>query len=330
MAAGASAHPAAQLNRASKFNKRATSWREMLKMTYTDWSEDKAPTLGAALAYYTVFSIAPLLVITIAVATMVFDEKTVRSQIDQYVSGLMGEAGQKGVAAMVAGAEKQEDHGIVATIISVVALVFGATGVFGQLKLALNTIWEVEPKPAAGIWGYIRERFLSFAMVLVIGFLLLVSLVLSTVLHTLEENFRSLIPLPDWSTQMVDSAISFVVITLLFAAMFKFLPDVKIRWRDVWLGAAATALLFVIGKFLLGLYLGRASFESTYGAIGSVLVILLWAYYAAQILFFGAEFTQVYAKSYGSRIEPASNARPVGEESRIRQGMGPGKMSPAG
>jgi membrane protein len=312
----------------SKSGRSATSLWEMLKMTYSDWSEDKATRLGAALAYYTVFSLAPLLIIVLAIAGAVFDPETVRAQINQQLG--LGEAGGEGIARLIEGAQKS-GSGLVASILGGAAILFGATGVFVQLKDALNTIWEVEPKPGLGVWAYVKERLLSFGMILVIGFLLLVLLVVSAVLHGVQEYIGEWLPMPGWTAQLLDVVISFAGVTLLFAMIYKYLPDVQIRWRDVWLGAAVTALLFTVGKFLLGLYLGRASFTSAYGAAGTIVIILLWAYYSAQILFFGAEFTQVYAKQYGGRIRPAENARAVTGESRARQGLPHrGKASPTG
>jgi len=312
----------------SKFDRQAHSWWEMLKMTYTDWSEDKAPRLGAALAYYTVFSMAPMLIIVLAIAGAVFDTETVRTQINQQLG--LGEQGGEAMAMLVEGAKKDEG-GIIATILSVVAVLFGATGVFIQLKDALNTIWEVEPKPGQGARAFVRERILSFAMVLAIGFLLLVLLVVSAMLNVVQKYLSDWLPMPGWTAQLVDIAVSFGGVTLLFALIFKVLPDVKIGWRDVWLGAAVTALLFTIGKSLLGLYLGRETFGSAYGAAGTLVILMLWAYYSSQILFFGAEFTQVYAKSYGSRIVPAENARPISAEERAHQGIpGRHKASPTG
>jgi membrane protein len=300
----------------------------MLKLTFSDWSEDKAPRLGAALAYYTVFSLAPLLVIVLAIAGLMFDAETVRSQISQQAG--LGQQGEEGLAMLVEGAEQRE-AGIVATILSVAAILFGATGVFIQMQDALNTIWEVEPKPGQGVRGFIKNRLLSFAMILAIAFLLLVLLVVSTALHAVYEYLGHLIAMPGWTAQVLDVVVSFGGVTLLFALIFKYLPDVKIGWRDVWLGAAVTALLFTLGKFLLGLYLGRASAASAYGAAGTVVIIMLWAYYSSQILFFGAEFTQVYAKSYGTRILPAEHARPISAEARAQQGLPRrGKASPTG
>ena len=312
----------------SKFDRSAKSWWEMLKMTYADWSEDKAPRLGAALAYYTVFSLAPLLIIVLAIAGLLFDAETVRSQISQQAG--LGERGEEGLTMLVEGAENR-DAGLVATILSIVAILFGATGVFIQMQDALNTIWEVEPKPGQGVWGFIKNRLLSFAMILAIGFLLLVLLIVSAALHGVQEYLGHLLPMPDWTAQLLNIIVSFLGVTLLFALIFKYLPDVKIGWRDVWLGAAVTALLFTLGKFLLALYLGRASADSAYGAAGALVIIMLWAYYSSQILFFGAEFTQVYAKSYGTRIQPAEHARPITAEARAQQGLpSRGKASPAG
>jgi membrane protein len=217
---------------------------------------------------------------------------------------------------MVEAAGANKGGGIVATVIGIATLVFGASGVFGELQSSLNTIWEVAPKPNQGIWATIRQRFFSFTMVVGVGFLLLVSLIVSTALGAIGTLFgQSVI----WN--VINFAISFGVTTLLFALVYKVLPDVKIQWSDVWIGAVVTALLFTIGKAALGWYLGRQSTTSTYGAAGSFVALLLWVYYAAQILFLGAEFTQVYAKEYGSQITPAENAVPLTEEARAQQGL---------
>jgi YihY family inner membrane protein len=206
-------------------------------------------------------------------------------------------------------------------MVGLATLAWSASSVFAQLQEALNTIWEVEPKPGAGLLGTVRRRVLSMTMVLGIGFLLLVSLVLSAGLAALGRFFGGLLPGAEALWQVVEFAVSFGVVTLLFAAIYKVLPDAEIRWGDVWVGAAATALLFALGKLLIGLYLGHASVGSTYGAAGSLLVLLVWIYYSAQILFFGAEFTQAYARRYGSRIVPAEGAVAVTEEARAQQGM---------
>jgi membrane protein len=233
---------------------------------------------------------------------------------------LVGKTGAEAIQAMIASAS-QPKAGLIATVISIVTLLFGASGVFGALQDALNTIWEVTPKPGRGVLGAIRDRFVSFTMLLGVAFLLLVALVLSAGLAALGKFVGGLLPVPEVVLQLVNLIISFGVITLLFAMIYRILPDVEIRWSDVWIGAAVTALLFTIGKFALGLYLGKGSVGSAYGAAGSLLVVLLWVYYSAQILFFGAEFTQVYANTYGSRVVPSSNAVPLTEEAQAEQGM---------
>ncbi len=293
---------------------------ELLKQTFNDWNEDKAPRLAAALAYYTAFSLAPLLVIAIAIAGLVFGEEAARGQIVGQIGGLVGPEGAEAIESMVVGASKPAS-GIIASIIGVGTLLFGAAGLFGQLKDALNTIWEVQPKPGQGIMATIKQNFFSFTMVLGTGFLLLVSLVVSAVLSGVVGYFQGVLPGVDWLWLVVNFLVGFAVTTAIFALIFKFVPDVEIAWGDVWLGAAATSLLFSIGRIALGWYLGNGSFSSSYGAAASLVVVLLWVYYSAQILFFGAEFTQVYARTHGSRIEPAPHAVAVTDEQRAQQGM---------
>ena len=291
---------------------------ELLKETGKEWSEDKVPRLGAALAYYTVFSIAPLLIIAIAVAGLVFGTEAAQGSVQAQLSSFLGKDAAEAIGGMIANARKPSS-GIIATILGLVTLLFGASGVFGQLKDAMNTIWGVEAKPGRGIMGIISERFLSFTMVLGIGFMLLVSLMLSTGLDAVKgrvfgEDLGILF-------QVLNFVVSFGVITLLFALMYKILPDAEIQWRDVWIGAAVTALLFTIGKFLISLYISKSAPGSAYGAAGSLILILLWIYYSAQILFFGAEFTQVYANRFGSHVVPDDDAVAVTEEARAKQGM---------
>lgn len=298
------------------------AWWQVLKTTFADWSEDKAPRLGAALSYYTIFSLAPLLLLALAIAAFVFGEDAARGRIDQELQGFLGTEGAAAVQEMITHARKP-GAGLMASTIGIVFLLFGASGVFAQLKDALNTIWEVAPKPGRGWLRTVKDRFLSFAMVLCIGFLLLVSLVVSTALSAVASWTRDVLPGPDVLFHVANALVSLAIITMLFALIFKYLPDVKIAWKDVWLGAVATAVLFTAGKFLFGLYLGRGTIGSTYGAAGAVIVVLLWAYYSSQILFLGAEFTQAYAKSFGSRIEPAPGAMAVTQEARSQQGMTP-------
>jgi membrane protein len=292
----------------------ATSWK-LLKQTGTEWVEDKVPQLSAALAFYTALSIAPLLVISLGIAAAVFGQDAAQGEIQTQMGSLVGDEGAKAIEQMIASADKPAE-GITAAILSAVILLFGASGVFGQLQQSLNSIWELQPKPGRGIWGMIRDRFLSFAMVFGIAFLLLVSLLLSAALASMATVFDRLPDYLHWLGEVIHFVASFAVITLLFAMMYKFLPDVKIGWRDVWLGAVITALLFTIGKFAIGLYLGHSSMASSYGVAGSFVVLLVWVYYSAQILLFGAEFTQVYANSFGSRIVPAENAEAMDQEER--------------
>jgi membrane protein len=292
----------------------------LLKETFASWSEDKAPRLAAALAYYTLFSIAPLVIIAIAVAGLAFGDEAARGQLDDQIRNTVGPKAAEAIQDMVRNASRPS-HGILASVIGVLTLLFGAAGVFGQLKDALNTIWEVAPAPGRSFWGMVKDRFLSFAMVLVIGFLLMVSLVVSAALSGVSKYMAGMLPTVSWLGPVLDFVISLAVFTGLLALIYRVLPDAKIAWRDVRIGAFMTALLFAIGKILIGLYLGRSTVASAYGAAGSLVVLLLWVYYSAQILFFGAEFTQVYATRYGSRIVPADDAVPVTEEARAQQGI---------
>lgn len=276
----------------------------LLKETFQEWSDDKAPRLGAALSFYTIFSLAPILIITIAVAGFFLGRADVRDNILMQVETTFGPDAAEMVEGLIDDASRP-GSGLVATIIGTITIIAGATGVYGQLLEALNTIWEVEPAPDSGILDTLRKRLLSFTMVLGIGFLLLVSLVISAALSAISQYFSELLPGIDVFWQVLDLVVSYVLVTLLFAMMFKVLPDIEIAWSDVWVGAAVTALLFTIGKFLLGWYLGTSTPGSTYGAAGSLVGILLWVYYSAQILFFGAEFTKVYTRRYGSVIRPA-------------------------
>ena len=282
----------------------------LFKQAFTEFGDDKAQRLGAALAYYTIFSLAPLLLIAIAIAGMVFGREAAQGQIFGQLRGVFGPQAAAGVQEMVKSAAKPKS-GTIATVIGIVTLLFGAAGVFGQLRDALNTIWNVEPKKASGFMVILKDRFLSFAMVLGTGFLLLVSLVIDSGVAAAGHFVGSRLPGGEALWQGVQLVVSLGVVTLLFALIFRFLPDVHPTWRDVWLGAAFTAVLFVVGKFALGLYLGKSAVGSSYGAAGSLVVLLLWVYYSAQILFFGAEFTQVYARTHGSMTKAKEEAAPA-------------------
>jgi membrane protein len=286
---------------------RSTSWLHLCKDAWTDFLDDKAPQLGAALAYYTVFSLAPLLVIIISVAGMVFDAKDVQTQLDTQLQGFLGSEGAAGVQAMVAAANEPK-RGTVAIVVGVVAMIFGATGVFIQMQDSLNTIWEVPSKAGSGVWGFIKSRLLSFGIVLAICFLLLVTMVVSAFLAALSTTYSQYIPGPVAVAHGLDVLVSLLMVSGLFAIIFKYLPDVQIAWRDVWFGAFITAVLFVIGKYAIGVYLGTAGIGSSYGAAGSLVIVLLWAYYSSQIFFFGAELTQAYATQRGSHIGGGAKA----------------------
>jgi membrane protein len=287
--------------------KQRFSWRpktifQLLKRTYSEWSKDKAPRMGAALAYYTIFSLAPLLVIAIAIAGFVFGAEAVQGQIMGQIQGLIGSESARAVQTMIQSAHRPA-HGVVATVFGIGLLLLGASGVFSEMQDALNTIWKVDTTSKTGVWNLIKGRFLSFGMVLGIGFLLLVSLLLSATLTAVATYASNFLPIPPAALQAMDFVFSLVSIAALMAMIFKLLPDVRISWSDVWVGAALTSLLFTAGKFLIGFYIAKSVTMSAYGAAGSVVIILAWIYYSAQILYFGAEFTRVYSNEYGSRRE---------------------------
>jgi membrane protein len=285
---------------------------DLLKQAAWDWFDDQATTLGAAVAYYTVFSIAPLFIITISIAGFVFGREAAQGQIFEQLRALIGETSAAAVQDVVESATSKPATGVVATILGFVALIIGASGVFAQMQASLNAIWRVQPKPGRGVfWGLVRDRILSFGFILIVGFLLLISLILSAIIAFIGEWFGGFVPGVEVLIQILNAIISLAVITLLFAMIFKFLPDIEIAWRDVWIGALITAALFTVGKEILGLYLGKSGVASSYGAAGSLIVLLLWVYYSAQIVFFGAEFTKAYAKKFGSHVTPTENAMPV-------------------
>lgn len=286
----------------------------LLKQTGIEWIDDKVPRLGAALAFYSVLSIGPLLLLSLAAAGLLFGHEAAQGKIVAEIQGVIGNDAATAIQDMVADSAQKEKAGIIASVIGIATLLIGASGVFGQLQDAMNTIWGLKSKPGRGIWGFIRGRFLSFTMVLGTGFLLLISLVVSTALATLTEYTSGLFTDYAFLMQGINFMISLGVISLLFAIIFKYLPDAKVAWRDVWIGAVMTALLFTVGKFAIGFYLGRSSFSSSYGAAGSLVVVLVWVYYSAQILFFGAEFTQVYANRFGNKIIPDPHAELINKD----------------
>jgi membrane protein len=304
--------------------KYAATTFDLLKQTFKEWSADDAPRLAAALSYYTAFSLAPLLIVIIAVVGIFFGEEAARGEIVARLTSELGRDNAAFIEEIVVNASSEENSGVIATIVGLVALLLGASGVFGQLQSSLNIIWDVEKTPS-GIWNTIQRRLLSFGMIIVIGFLLLVSLVVSSVIAALDAFVMGIVPGMQLVMQAISFIISFGVVTFLFAMIYKYLPDVEIKWRDVIVGAAFTSLLFNIGRLLLAIYLGRATTASTYGAAGSLAVLLLWVYYSAQIVMFGAEFTQVYAKHVGSKIIPdvAAEAQKAASEDALERKIQP-------
>ena len=298
----------------------------ILKLTYQGWQEDNASRLSAALAYYTIFSMAPMLVIVIAVTGLIWEEAAVRTEILNQVRGLIGPDGADFIAGLMTNTGSSAG-GIVALVIGILTLLFGALGVFNELHNSLNIIWGIRLEKPQGFLQSVKklvvDRFLSFTMILAIGFLLLVSLVVTAGLSAAQETIGNVFPLSEFLLQILNLAISLGVITILFALIFKYLPDAETAWRDVWVGAFVTSLLFSLGKTAIGIYLGNSAVASTFGAAGSLVLLLLWIYYSAQILFFGAEFTQVYAEKYGSKIAPEGKARP--QLAKI-QGTGTGQI----
>lgn len=271
--------------------------------TLRGWVRHKGSRLGASLAFYTLLSLAPLLLIAVFIGGFVFGDQAVEGRLLEQISGLIGSQGAAGVQAFLSGAHHTR-HGTLATVIGLVSLLFGASAVLLDLKDALNTIWEVPPKAESRLRSLVtiaKERIVSFALVLAVGFLMLVSLLVNASIAAAGTFFARFLPAPEFLLQSADLVLSLVITTTLFAAIYKTLPATVLEWRDVWLGSAVTSLLFTLGKFFLGLYLGKASFTSTYGAAASVVILILWVYYSGQVFFLGAEFTKVFATRYGSK-----------------------------
>jgi membrane protein len=289
-------------------------WRRIISVTFDDiqklsgdivdnWFRHRVPRLAASLAFYTLLSLAPLLIVVIAVAGAVFGAKAAEGQIVWQMQDLIGREGAEAVQNLIRGAQRP-GTGAVAAVLGLLTLFYGATSVVSELRSALNTIWCVPMKDESGLRSLLSmliDRTLSFAMVLAVGFLLLVSLAINAALSAIGDRFYTYFNVPEWALQALDLVISYMVITILFALLYKVVPDLHIEWRDVVLGAAMTAGLFSIGKTLIGMYLGKAGIASTYGAAGSLVIVLIWVYYSAQIFFLGAEFTLAYAQRIGSR-----------------------------
>jgi membrane protein len=298
----------------------------LLKASVSSWIDDFAPSMGAALAYYTVFSIAPLLVITIAVAALAFGQSTAQQEIMDQIRGLVGPQGADAIQTMLVNAQKPKE-GAFASIGSILMLLVGATTVFSELESDLNRIWRVAATKQSGLWGLLRSRVLSLGLVISMGFLLLVSLVVNAGLAAWGKYWSGWFFGVEVALQAANFVLSLAVFTLMFALMYKVLPKVKIAWRDVWVGAAFTALLFSVGKFLIGLYIGKAGIASSYGAAGALVVLLVWVYYSAQVFLLGAEFTRAYAESHGSRQDQGS--KQSSQQSSQTNWSGPHVSSPS-
>jgi membrane protein len=284
-----------------------SSW-DLVKTTMAQWSDDKVSRLAAALSYYTIFSLAPLLIICISITGLIFRKDAVEGQVLAQLGGLLGQQSALEIQTMIASVSSRPSSGMIASIIGIFTLIIGVSGLFGELQDSFDTIWGVKPKTGRSILDILQDRFLSFTMILGIGFLLLSSLLFSALLTAIGGHLSSIMPAITLLWLIIDFIISIFVTAILFALIFKILPDVILEWRDVWLGAFVTSLLFTIGKFALVIYLGTSQIASTYGAAGSLIVILIWVYYSAQILLIGAEFTKVFTKKYGSHGQPSENA----------------------
>jgi membrane protein len=304
-----------------------TGW-SLVRQTFKEWSNDKGPRLGAALSYYTVFSMAPLLLLVISIAGLAFGRAAAEGRIFAELSGILGPDAARLVELAVAKAN-QPRGGLVGAGIGAVLLLSGATGVVVELQDALNTVWKLVPKPNRGLWGLVRTRLLSLGMVLALGFLLLVSLAVSAALAALSGWLRRLIGDAVVVGWLLDGVIALAAISTLVALLYKFLPDARVAWRDVWVGAVVAAVLFLAGKYLIGLYVAKASVASPFGAAGSLAVLMVWVYYSAQIVLLGAELTRLYANRFGAKIRPSDEALTAEEVAPSRPPPPPDAPEPA-
>jgi len=298
-------------------------WWALVKKAGTAWIDDYAPSMGAALSYYTVFSLAPLLLIVVSVAGLVFGEEAVRGELYGQLQGLMGKDAATAVQGLLASVSKPS-HGIVGTVIGVGLLLFGATTVFGELQDSLDRIWRAPARAkSGGLWGLLRARMLSFGMIMGLAFLLMVSLVFGAVIAALGTWWGPLFGGWELLLQAVNIVVGFGLTTVVFAMIYKLMPRVTVQWHDVWLGAAVTSFLFTVGKFLIGLYIGKSGVASGFGAAGSLVIVFVWVYYSAQIFFVGAEFTWVYAQTFGSMKGTAAAAEAKADIARAESGSAP-------
>ena len=293
----------------------------LLKEAASDWVDDGAMRLSSSLAYYALFSLAPLLVIVVSIAGMVFGEEAARGQLAQHIALLAGQGTGEAIQAAVKSSASHQTTGVFATIIGSAVMLFGASTVFAELKDGLNILWGVTVRPGRPFLTLVRDRFFSFSIVLAVGFLLLISLVISILIAALGIYMRGHPQLPSAVWQAWDIFLSFMIVSCLFALIFKLVPNVRIGWHDVWLGSMGTAFLFTMGKFVIGYYLAASGIATSFGAAGSVVIVLAWIYYSACILFFGAEITKVYARKFGSGIVPNNHAVLVDDLLRARLGL---------
>jgi membrane protein len=293
---------------------------QLLRETFASWREDKATRLGAALAYYTIFSIPPLLLLLIGMAGTLFGRDAVQERMVRSIEQMTGPQGAEAVRGMLA-VDPGQRRGTIATVIGAITLLLGASGVFGQLKDALNTLWGVRPKPGKGLWSFFRSYFLSLVALFGTGFLLIVSLAANAMLGAFGEYLERALPGGAGLWQTINVFITWFVIAFLFGMMFKYIPDAKVAWRDALVGGLVTSGLFTAGQAAIGFYLGRSNVGSAFGAAGSLVILLVWVYYSALILFFGAEFTKTFAKHVGAGLRPLGNAEPITEEARREEGI---------
>jgi len=295
----------------------------LVKTAVMSWIDDFAPSMGAALAYYTVFSVAPLLIIAIAVAALIFGQDAARIGILEQAHGLLGDQGAAAIEVMLTNAQRPKE-GAIATVLGIIALLIGATSVFAELESDLNRIWKVQPQKQSGVWSFVRGRVLSIGLILAVGFLLLVSLIVNAALAAWGRYWSEWFGGMELLLHAANFAVSLAVVTVLFAIIYKMLPHARVRWRDVWIGALVTAALFGLGRFLIGLYIGTSAIASSYGAAGALVVLLVWVYYSAQIFLIGAEFTHAYAARRDLRASrpgilddsPVTSVGPPGSISR--------------
>lgn len=290
-------------------------FKELFIQTGKEWINDEAPHMGASLAFYSMLSLAPLLLLVLAGAGIIFGPDAAQGRIVSEIRGMIGNEGARAIQAMLLDSSHRKGTGFIANLFGIGMLFFGASGVFAALQGAMNRIWDVKPRPGRGLRGFLYEHLLSFTMVLGTGFLLLISLIISASLSALSDISMAYMPESGFIMQAFNFIVSFSIISLLFSLIFKYIPDAYVAWRDVVTGAIITAFLFTVGKTAIGFYIGHSAFASSYGAAGSLVIILVWVYYSAQILFFGAEFTQVHAKRAGRKIKPKSNALKVNAKS---------------